>query len=124
MTVPRAIWNLTKTKKIKTKEIRECRIDWNKDSNTHDVLAFGFFGGAVVIFADPERDKCQEYIDNIMPHEPQRSKKGHSESKWECPEDKVTVEGITVSMMQDIGVPICPDCGAEMHLLEEAWKED
>jgi len=66
MTTPRFIWNLTKTKCIKTKEIRELNVTWNADAEAFDVIAFGFFGGGVTLFTSKTQEECRGYINDLI----------------------------------------------------------
>jgi len=57
------IWNTTKSKKVKTKEIREFNIVYDDVLETYSVVVYGFFGGAVKVFESRSEDECMEFID-------------------------------------------------------------
>lgn len=57
------IWNTTKSKKVKTKEIREFNITYDDTLETYSVLVYGFFGGAVKVFESKNEDECVDFID-------------------------------------------------------------
>ena len=65
MTTSRFIWNITQTKKVKIKEIREYSIVWNVDANKHDVLVFGFFGGGVAVYSSESKEECRRFIKDL-----------------------------------------------------------
>ncbi len=60
---PKFLWNTTKSKKVKVKEIREFSITYDNVLETYSVNAFGYFGGAVKLFESKSEDACQDYID-------------------------------------------------------------
>jgi hypothetical protein len=59
------IWNITQTKKIKIKEIREYNIVYNEEHKSFDVVVYGFFGGGVVIFTDRDEMVSRQFIDDL-----------------------------------------------------------
>jgi len=61
----RFIWNITQTKKVKIKEIREYSIVWNVDANKFDVLVFGFFGGGVAVHSSESKEECRRFINDL-----------------------------------------------------------
>ena len=60
--IPRFLWNILKTKKIKIKEVREYNI--NKDGDLFVVNAFGFFGGGVPLY-EGTHEECIGFIENL-----------------------------------------------------------
>ena len=71
---PKWLWNTTKMKRIKVKEIREFSITADEDLKTFSVSAFGFFGGAVKLLECDSLDKCWEFIDNLTEENKQESR--------------------------------------------------
>jgi hypothetical protein len=59
------IWNIGKTKKIKTREIRDFRISYDEELKFYEVNAYGYFGGAVKIFESTNEQECQEFVDSL-----------------------------------------------------------
>ena len=57
------IWNTSKSKKVKTKEIREFNITYDDVLETYSVIVYGFFGGAVKVFESKEEGDCTDFID-------------------------------------------------------------
>jgi hypothetical protein len=59
------IWDISRKKKVKIKEIREYNIVKNEDFGGFDVRVFGFFGGGVVIFHNDDEGRCQQFINEM-----------------------------------------------------------
>jgi len=68
------LWNTSHTKKVKLKEIREYNVVHDEDLQTHSVVVYGFFGGAVKVLECKSARECEEFIDTMTEDEKQESR--------------------------------------------------
>jgi len=62
----RYIWSISNNQKIRTKEIREYKIEFDTTVESFFVTAHGYgFGRGVTVFSSKNKDDCIRFVDNL-----------------------------------------------------------